>query len=213
MSDLRARRGASLDDPASARVRRSVASSSERESGPVATPSGPDLRLANFTPVKRRRNPVPTDLSPGSASSHVPFGRQEPAHVDTQEDSKAMDTGTDVRTPEFMLDYLDNAVVGLHWVDGDTITVWANKADYEPLGYTEEEYVGHSITEFHADPDVIADILQRLLAGESLYNYKARLLCKDGSTLSVLIASSGLFDADGNLVHTRCFTIKDPSVE
>src|SRR5258705_10923571 len=77
-----------------------------------------------------------------------------------------METGTDVRTPEFMLDYLDTAVVGLHWVDGDTITVWANKADYEPLGYTEEEYVGHSITEFHADPDVIADILQRLLAGE-----------------------------------------------
>jgi PAS domain S-box-containing protein len=121
-------------------------------------------------------------------------------------------TKTDVRTEEFMLDYLDNAVIGLHWVDGNAMTLWANKADYEPLGYTEDEYVGHSITEFHADPDVIADILQRLLGGESLYNYKARLLCKDGSTMNVLIASSGLFDDDGNFVHTRCFTIKDPSV-
>jgi hypothetical protein len=36
-------------------------------------------------------------------------------------------------------------------------------------------------------------------------------LCKDGSTLSVLIASSGLFDEENNFIHTRCFTIKDPA--
>jgi PAS domain S-box-containing protein len=79
-----------------------------------------------------------------------------------------------------------------------------------PLGYTEEEYVGHSITEFHADAPVIADILERLLGGKSLYNYKARLLCKDGSIMNVLIASSGLFDKANGFIHTRCFTIKDP---
>jgi PAS domain S-box-containing protein len=146
-----------------------------------------------------------------SASSHVPFIPAGTSHNRLTERIQAMATTTDVRTEEFMLDYLDNAVIGLHWVDGNAMTIWANKTDYEPLGYTEDEYVGHSITEFHADPDVIADILQRLLGGESLYNYKARLLCKDGSTMPVLIASSGLFDGDGNFVHTRCFTIKDPS--
>jgi hypothetical protein len=36
------------------------------------------------------------------------------------------------------------------------------------------------------------------------------MLCKDGSTLSVLIASSGLFDGE-EFVHTRCFTIADPA--
>ena len=41
-----------------------------------------------------------------------------------------MATKTDVRTEEFMLDYLDNANVGLHWVDGNAMTLWANKADY-----------------------------------------------------------------------------------
>jgi hypothetical protein len=76
---------------------------------------------------------------------------------------------------------------------------------------TEDEYVGHNLTEFHADTDVINDILERLLSGQSLYNYKAPLLCKDGSTLSVLIASSGLFDDANNFVHTRCFTIQDAS--
>jgi PAS domain S-box-containing protein len=114
------------------------------------------------------------------------------------------------RTEEDMLDYLDNAAIGLHWVDGNTTILWANPSDYEPLGYTADEYIGRSITEFHADPDVINDILTRLLAGETLYNYKAKLLCKDGSTMSVLIASSGLFDENNNLMHTRCFTIKDP---
>ena len=33
---------------------------------------------------------------------------------------------------------------------------------------------------------------------------------KDGSTVSVLIASSGLFDEAKNFVQTRCFTILDP---
>jgi PAS domain S-box-containing protein len=115
------------------------------------------------------------------------------------------------RTEADMLDYLDNAAIGLHWVDGNAMILWANPADYEPLGYTADEYIGHSITEFHAEEDVINDILGRLLGGETLYNYKAKLLCKDGSTLSVLIASSGLFDEEKNLIHTRCFTIKDPA--
>ena len=115
------------------------------------------------------------------------------------------------RTEADMLDYLDNAAIGLHWVDGNTTILWANPSDYEPLGYTADEYIRHSITEFHAEPDVINDILTRLLRGETLYNYKAKLLCKDGSTLSVLIASSGLFDGEKNLIHTRCFTIKDPA--
>lgn len=115
------------------------------------------------------------------------------------------------RTEEDMLDYLDNAAIGLHWVDGEGTILWANPVDYEPLGYSADEYIGHNITEFHAEEDVINDILVRLLGGEILYNYKAKLLCKDGSTLSVLIASSGLFDEEKNFVHTRCFTIKDPA--
>jgi PAS domain S-box-containing protein len=114
------------------------------------------------------------------------------------------------RTEEDMLDYLDNAVIGMHWVGGDGTILWANPADYEPLGYSRDEYIGHNITEFHAEPDVGSDILARLLGGETLYNYKLELLCKDGSALSVLVASNGLFDDQNNFVHTRCFSIKDP---
>jgi len=130
--------------------------------------------------------------------------------VTALEATPTLATEEDVRTKEFMLDYLDNAVVGLHWVDGEGAIIWANKADYEPLGYSEDEYLGHNITEFHADAAVINDILERLLDGQSLYNYRARLLRKDGTIQKVLIASSGLFDGAKNFLHTRCFTINDP---
>ena len=115
-----------------------------------------------------------------------------------------------MRSPEHLADFVDTAAVGLHWVSGDGTIVWANPADYEPLGYTAAEYIGHNITEFHVDADVIADILRRLSSGERLSNYEARLRAKDGSIRHVQITSSVLFDdtPEGRkFVHTRCYTL------
>ncbi|MDB5387211.1 MAG: hypothetical protein JWM11_2857, partial [Planctomycetaceae bacterium] len=58
---------------------------------------------------------------------------------------------------------------------------------------------------FHADEEVICDILKRLRAGEKLTEYAARLRCKDGSIKDVLIDSSVLFKGN-TFIHTRCFT-------
>ena len=82
---------------------------------------------------------------------------------------------TFIRTESDMVDYLDNGAVGLHWVAADGTILWANRADYEPLGYTCEEYIGHNSAEFHADPDVLKNICNRLSRGETVYNYRARL--------------------------------------
>lgn len=114
-----------------------------------------------------------------------------------------------VRSLDQLIDFVDTASIGLHWVAADGTILWANPADYEPLGYAAREYIGHNITEFHADPDVIADILRRLSAGERLTNYEARLRCKDGSVRHVQITSSVLFEespAGRKFVHTRCYT-------
>jgi signal transduction histidine kinase/CheY-like chemotaxis protein len=73
------------------------------------------------------------------------------------------------------------------------------------LGYSREEYVGRPISDFHADKEVICDILIRLKAGEKLKEYPALLKCKDGSIKDVLIDSSVLWKGD-QFVHTRCFT-------
>jgi PAS domain S-box-containing protein len=102
-------------------------------------------------------------------------------------------------------DFVDNAAEGLHWVGPDGRIQWANKSELNMLGYTEAEYIGHHIAEFHADQSVIDDILRRLNRGDILTGYEARLRCKDGSLRHVLINSSVLF-RKGEFVHTRCFT-------
>ena len=104
-----------------------------------------------------------------------------------------------------LADFFENATEGLHKVGADGMILWANKADHELLGYSKEEYVGHHIAEFHADADVIADILQKLKCGEVLVNFPARLRCKDGAIKHVLISSNACFE-DGEFAYTRCFT-------
>ncbi|HYE65170.1 MAG TPA: PAS domain S-box protein [Pyrinomonadaceae bacterium] len=109
------------------------------------------------------------------------------------------------RSEQELLDFFENASVGLHWVGPDGYIVRANRAELQMLGYEREEYVGHHIAEFHADAGVIEDILRRLRAGEILRDCEARLRCKDGSIKHVLIDSSVMWE-DSRFVHTRCFT-------
>jgi PAS domain S-box-containing protein len=103
-------------------------------------------------------------------------------------------------------DFFENGAIGLHLVDGGGIILRANKAELELMGYSAAEYVGRPIADFHADPEVIADILRRLGAGERLDKYPARLKAKNGSIKHVLITSSVLF-RDGEFINTRCFSV------
>src|SRR6185437_12640123 len=102
-------------------------------------------------------------------------------------------------------DLAETSSFALHWVGPDGTILWANQAELDMVGYTADEYIGHNITEFHADAPVIDDILKRLSRGEKLKEYEARLRAKDGSIRYVVIDSSVLFENE-NFVHTRCFT-------
>ena len=102
-------------------------------------------------------------------------------------------------------DFIENASLPLHRVDANGTIVWANQAELDALGYTREEYIGQPIARFHADEQVINDILARLTNNEVLLNYEARLVRKDGAVRHVLINSSVLRE-NGEFVHTRCFT-------
>ena len=104
-----------------------------------------------------------------------------------------------------LVDFFENAAEGLHWVGPDGTILWANRAELELLGYSEEEYVGHNIAEFHADATVISDMLGRLARNETLRDREAPLRCKDGSIRHVIVHSNALF-RDGQFIHTRCFT-------
>lgn len=102
-------------------------------------------------------------------------------------------------------DFFENANMGIHWVNADGIIKRANQAELDMLGYSRGEYVGSHIADFHADEDVIDDILTRLNNREELNDYEARLQCKDGSIKHVLINSS-VYQKDGKFIHTRCIT-------
>lgn len=109
------------------------------------------------------------------------------------------------RIEEELTDFFENATVGLHLLGPDGVIIRANKAELDLLGYTREEYVGKHISNFHADQDVIEDILRKKRAGEELHDYDARLVCRDGTIKDVLINSNVLME-EGEIVHTRSFT-------
>ncbi|HZQ71665.1 MAG TPA: PAS domain S-box protein [Burkholderiales bacterium] len=102
-------------------------------------------------------------------------------------------------------DFFDHAAIPMHWVDGNGVILRANDAELALLGYRREEYVGQKIARFHADGDVIRDILERLEQKETLRDYPARMLCKDGSIRHVRITSNVKWRGD-EFVHTRCIT-------
>jgi len=102
-------------------------------------------------------------------------------------------------------DFVENATEGLHWADAQRRIIWANRAEMNMLGYPPEEYLGRNIEDFFVDPSAARDAFARLLRGEALQNYEARLRCKDGSVKHVLINSDVLW-RDGEFIHTRSFT-------
>jgi PAS domain S-box-containing protein len=104
-----------------------------------------------------------------------------------------------------LADFFENASVGLHWAGPDGTILRVNRAELDLLGYEREDYVGHRISEFHVDQAVIADILERLRAGEVLRDREVRMRCRNGEIKHVLLDSSVLWK-DGEFIHTRCFT-------
>src|SRR5262249_49944347 len=83
--------------------------------------------------------------------------------------------------------------------------LWANDAELAMLGYSPGEFIGHEIREFHADAEVINDMLKRVSKGETLRNYSARLRAKECSIRHVLI-NANAFQEDGKCVYIQCFT-------
>ena len=102
-------------------------------------------------------------------------------------------------------DFFENGAVPLHIVGADGTILRANRAELDLLGYAPAEYIGRSITDFHADKPVINDILARLSRGQKLDRYPARLRAKDGTDRFVEITSSVQFK-DGRFINTRCFS-------
>src|SRR5436190_11921493 len=66
------------------------------------------------------------------------------------------------RSEAELADFFENAAIGMHWIGPEGYIVRVNQAELDLLGYMREEYIGHHISEFHADKETINEILTRL---------------------------------------------------
>ncbi len=102
-------------------------------------------------------------------------------------------------------DFIENALIGMHWVDIHGNLVWVNQAELNMFGYDRSQYLGQPLINFHVDRAKITDILQRVSHNESIKNCEAQVYRKDGSICDVSIDVHAFFK-DGKFIHSRCFT-------
>ena len=108
-------------------------------------------------------------------------------------------------------DYFHAAPVGLHLTTADGAIKRTNLAELELLGYTgrEDEYLGRHVAEFHADSDAVQTLLDRLVEGETVTEYEATLLRRDGKPQKVLLYANAVING-GRFGGVRCFTFPHP---
>ena len=109
-----------------------------------------------------------------------------------------------------LADFLENATVGLHCVRPDGVILWVNSAELALLGYSRSEFVGRNITEFHADPAAVMEVLDRLEAGETIEACEAVMRRADGTLIDVLVDSSARRQ-NGHFLYTRCMQRATPA--
>ncbi len=119
-------------------------------------------------------------------------------------ESKEREREMQLRIDE-LTDFVEQARIPLHWVNGSGIVMWANQAELDLLGYEKEEYIGKHISNFHSDKRICEDVLTRLINKETLHNYPATLLTKEKKPVPVLISSNVRWEGE-KFIHTRCFT-------
>lgn len=111
---------------------------------------------------------------------------------------------TDASQNEVLQEFLQSAGMPMHWISEDGIIVWANKAQFDLLGYTAEEYIGKHISNFHVEKGNTDDLERRFAAGEQLLDHPAVLICKDGTEKHVEITSHA-FTRNGEYIDARSF--------
>ncbi|HZI30758.1 MAG TPA: GAF domain-containing protein, partial [Candidatus Binatia bacterium] len=103
-----------------------------------------------------------------------------------------------------LADFFASSPVGLLWVAANGCILRANQAELNLLGRDEKAVLGRPVGDFHADPEAITALLDRLAAGETVHDYHTRLRQKNGDIIHVLIDANGLWEKQ-RLVHSRWF--------
>jgi len=101
------------------------------------------------------------------------------------------------------LDFIKNSNIGIHAVSPEGIIKYANQYELDILGYTEEEYVGHHVSEFQFDKSCLDLMMKKLTNFEAFANFPAMVYGKQ--KIKYILYNSSVYEADGEFIHTRCF--------
>ncbi len=104
-----------------------------------------------------------------------------------------------VRMLAAIVESSDDAIIGK--TPRGVITSW-NAGAERLYGYSAAEVVGKSITILASpdQPDDIAHVLNRVLAGEAVHHYETKRKRKDGRSIDVSLAISAIRDGAGNII-------------
>ena len=105
---------------------------------------------------------------------------------------------------------LDKIVIGLHVFSLHGSRLWANKSEFNILGYNKKEYSVESIIDIRLDEDAISHILTILPSGQEFKAYPTRPTSRGGSIEHVFI-NSNLDQREGGFIHGS-FTTGIPEV-
>jgi PAS domain S-box-containing protein len=125
-------------------------------------------------------------------------------HKRTQEENKALVRNLE-QSREQMIKFFEESPVGIHWMTKDGTIIWANQAEYDMLGFTRDEFVGHNLADFHIDKNKAQTLISRLAGGETLRNFESQMTTKDGGIKIVRIDANALWEGD-QFIHSRTFT-------
>lgn len=104
-----------------------------------------------------------------------------------------------------LIDFFQNAPIALHWLSGTGVILWANNTELQSMGYSADEYIGHSITEFLMPGEEVhlQEVFGNLAAGRSIHDKPFLFRAKNGDVKYLIVDSNVNFNEDGSFRHTR----------
>lgn len=109
-------------------------------------------------------------------------------------------------TSLYLKDLFDTAPYGYHSLDTNKIFIEVNQTELNWLGYTREEMIGKMKLSDVIDDKTKKELkknFQKLLLTGKIKNIEGNFICKNGSTLPVLINAIGIFDSKDKLISTQ----------
>jgi two-component system sensor kinase FixL len=108
------------------------------------------------------------------------------------------------RSEHNLSSFFSQAPTGLVWLSASGTILRANQAQLDLLGYSAEDYLGHSFNEFSVEPSQGRELLKRLAAKATVRNFPMIRRCKDGRIRHVLVDANS-FWSNGQFEYSSIF--------